>query len=362
MEEKMTNLLNPNDPPNGPKSTIHSHDLRLKTDVVHLVGDAFKFAPVPNPDGNPPGISLHMDLGDFNATDDYIIKGTSASDGTIRPEGGDSVDERWPFFYCTSGASCVFPNQPGIIHWALGVPILQGSLVTPTAACKADPTNCPRYFNNYRELVFRYLFVGHDFAAKGSALPQGGFSTRKVSGHAHHPGNTAAVTLGGWTFTKPGDIQVGDKITLAAVILHELAHLIGGNHGGTVTGPNCNPNDQSVLNYLYVRGLPKADGTLAIDLSRQVLNPVNPTDEDENSLKEFQGLGLGIMPYRLISYVPVANVAARLGLKQANLITGAKRYCGGSALVNTGVVRAVFPSVARSPIDWNYNGKIDTPP
>ena len=61
MEEKMTNLLNPNDPPNGPKSTIHSHDLRLKTDVVHLVGDAFKFAPVPNPDGNPGDISLRRD-------------------------------------------------------------------------------------------------------------------------------------------------------------------------------------------------------------------------------------------------------------------------------------------------------------
>src|SRR5262249_2127743 len=205
-----------------------------------------------------------------------------------------------------------------------------------------------------------YLFVGHDFGAKGSPLPQG-FSTRKVSGHAHHPGNTATVTLGGWTFSGL-DIQVGNTITLGAVIFHEFAHLLGGNHGGTVTGPNCNPNNQSVLNYLYVRGLPKADGTLAVDLSRQVLNPANPGDENENSLKEFFGLGQGVMPYSLISYVPVASVAARLGLKQANLITGAKRYCGGSPLVNTGVVRTVFPGVARSPIDWDYNGKIDNPP
>src|SRR5438093_8938119 len=134
-------------------------------------------------------VSLHMDLGDFNATDDYIIKGTSASDGTIRPEGGDSVDERWPFFYCTSGASCVFPNQPGIISWALGLPILQGALVTPTDACKANPTNCKRFFNEDRRgLVFRHLFVGHDTAAKGAALPDGGFLTRKTSGHAHDPG------------------------------------------------------------------------------------------------------------------------------------------------------------------------------
>src|SRR6266566_2603678 len=197
MQEFTQDPLNPNDP-NGAKSTIHSHDLRMKTDVVDLIGDAFKNAPVPNPAGGT-GISLHMDLGDYKGNDPYII-GTSTS---VPPtEGGQSVNERWPFFYCTSGANCVFPNQPGIIHWALGVPILQGSLVTPTAACKADPTNCPRYFNNYRDLVFRYLFVGHDFAAKGSALPQGGFSTRKVSGHAHHPGNTAAVTLGGWTFSK----------------------------------------------------------------------------------------------------------------------------------------------------------------
>src|SRR5262249_26502611 len=357
------------DPPNGPKSTKHSHDLRLKTDVVDLIGDAFFFALVPNPDGHT-GINFHLDAGLYSGNDNYFIK---SSQGPT--EGGDPVDERWPFYYCTSGtANCKFPNQPGIIHWALGLPILQGALaptlqggvpVIPLVippACKTDPTECKRYFNeDERGLIFRYLFVGHDFAAEGSPLPGGGFSTRKVSGHAHHPGNTAVVTLGGWTFSMPGDIQVGDKITLAAVILHEIAHLIGGNHGGTVTGINCNPNDQSVLNYLYVRGLPRADGTLAIDLSRQVLNPVNPTDEDENSLKEFQGLGQGTMPYRLISYVPVANVAARLGFKQANLITAAKRRCGGPA-ANTGLVRAVFPGVARSPIDWNYNGKIDTPP
>ena len=31
-------------------------------------------------------------------------------------------------------------------------------------------------------------------------------------------------------------------------------------------------------------------------------------------------------------------------------------------MANTGVVRAVFPGVQLSPIDWNYNGKIDSPP
>src|SRR5439155_9463842 len=122
MREFTANPLNPNDP-NGPKSTPHSHDLLLKTDVVDLIGDAFKNAPVPNPNSDNPnlgdyGISLHMDLGEYHGPDPYIIKGSPTS---VPPtEGGDVIDERWPFFYCTSGASCVFPNQPGVIYWALG--------------------------------------------------------------------------------------------------------------------------------------------------------------------------------------------------------------------------------------------------
>src|SRR5262249_31985772 len=193
MQEFTTDLLNPKDPPNGPKSTKHSHDLRLKTDVVDLIGDAFFFALVPNPDGHT-GINFHLDAGLYSGNDNYFIK---SSQGPT--EGGDPVDERWPFYYCTSGtANCKFPNQPGIIHWALGLPILQGGLartlqggvpVIPLVippACKTDPTGCKRYFNeDERGLIFRYLFVGHDFAAEGSPLPGGGFSTRKVSGHAH---------------------------------------------------------------------------------------------------------------------------------------------------------------------------------
>jgi hypothetical protein len=370
MQEYTTNALDPTDP-NSPKSVLHSHDLRLKPDVVQLIGDAFKNAlEVPNPDGNP-GISFHLDAGPPLPNDNnYFISAQGL-------EGGDPVDERWPFYYCTSGTpNCKYPNQPGIVHWALGLPILQGALaptldpngapVIPlviSPACKTNPAaaGCKRYFNeDERGLVFRYLFMGHDFAAEGSPLPGGGFSTRKVSGHANHPGNTAVITVGGWTFSAP-NVQVGDTITLAAVILHEVAHLIGGNHGGTVTGINCNPNDQSVLNYLYVRGLPKANGALAVDLSHGVLNPVHIADENENAMQESFGLGPGVMPYSLISYVPVANVNTRLGLKNGNTVTAAKRYCGGPP-ANTGVVRTVLPGVLRSPIDWNYNGKIDVPP
>src|SRR5207249_5377725 len=197
--------------------------------------------------------------------------------------------------------------------------------------CTGQP-GCRTYFSDYRGILFHYLFIGHYLVSDGEP------ST--VSGKANLLGNNAVVTLGQWTFSTPGDAQVGDNVTLAGTILHELAHNLGGLHGGIRGGLNCNPNNESVLNYLYQRGLITKSGTRTVDLNHQVLNAVHPADENESSPLETFGLGSGTMPYRLRWYAPLANVAQRLGISPS-LLSPAKHYCGSSTIVNNSRVLRV---------------------
>ena len=363
MEEKTTNLLDPNNTA-GPRSIVHSHDLRLKLGAVDKLGDALKKAPISNPDGFD-GIKLHMDLGPLPAgiNDPYVISTGS--------EGGDSVDERLAPFYCTAnntlGQPCLFPNQPGLLVWGYGLEMIKQSQVNPTA-CSTNPnsTNCRTYYSNFRSLIFRYLFVGHSLALKGELYPGGDgkqFLASTQAGFAQLPGLEFVVTLGGWTFSQAGDVNVGDVNTLTGALLHELAHTWGGRHSGYPGFGNCNPNNQSVLNYSYFRGMTyknpatKKDD-VRFDLSRGVFNATHPF-ENELALNEFYGLdslqrNLGDMPNRLKYFAPVASVAARLGF-DPSFIAPAKRFCDGSALSTSNVVR-VEGGYARSPVDWDYSG------
>src|SRR5262249_5037385 len=133
-------------------------------------------------------------------------------------------------------------------------------------------------------------------------------------------------------FTNAADKFVGDVNLLGSVMLHELAHNLGGVHEGypgdaaTPRTENCNPNNQGVLNYRYIRNWTLPNGTLTVDLSRGVLNPAGLHDEDEISLQEFFGLGAGTMPYQLSWFAPRDNVADRLGIPH-NLLAPAKRHC-----------------------------------
>src|SRR5262249_18319207 len=145
------------------------------------------------------------------------------------------------------------------------------------ATCQANPqlkvtdpdiysSQCRTYFNDYRGFMFHYLFAGHSQARIDPVTP-GVAST--ASGRADLPGRNFIATVGGWKFSNPGDQGVGDVITLAGVILHELAHNWGGLHEGfpgnqnllPPTDPqyfpskeNCNPGNIGVLNYRYQRG------------------------------------------------------------------------------------------------------------
>src|SRR5439155_10078075 len=116
---------------------------------------------------------------------------------------------------------------------------------------------------------------------------------------------------------------------------------------------------QSVLNYNYIRNLTLPNGQLTVDLSRGVLNAdLIHDDENESFLHETQGLGSGNMPYRLRWFAPIANIKARFGLN----IKEATHYCGGAPVNGpSGVARVDGLVVLRSPVDWDYNGKIDNP-
>src|SRR5258706_10216658 len=88
--------------------------------VVKMLGDAFRNAPVTNPDGLD-GITLHLDVGagyhaagpSYSSTeaDDYLVPADLA-------RGGESIVET---ACVTSGTlTCQFPGYPGTVSWKIG--------------------------------------------------------------------------------------------------------------------------------------------------------------------------------------------------------------------------------------------------
>src|SRR5262249_42991942 len=226
--------------------------------------------------------------------DPYIV-----SNAGNQAKGGGAIDERTAATYCTTflpgpPAQCVLPNQPGLVSWKKGFLHIKNN-----------------FFTDERQPFFHYVVFAHGLASEGDPLPAGGFKARSISGRADLPGNSVVISLGLWR-SSPPDTQVGSKNLQAATLLHELAHNLWGFHGGItndghvtindpiVPRPNCNPNKQSVLNYLYQSGgLLDQKGKFTVDLSGQVLTAPAGA-EDENALDEFTGLGPGPnMTYRL---------------------------------------------------------------
>jgi hypothetical protein len=160
------------------------------------------------------------------------------------------------------------------------------------------------------------------------------------------------VTLGLW------DQQTGTPFMQGSTLLHELGHNLGLRHGGVVsTGvlePNCKPNYQSVMNYLFqVRGLLDSTGVPHIDLSKQVLPTLT-----ETSLVESTGLGAAT-PYLPRWFAPssASYIDTALGTSAAT------RRCDGSPL---GALDPPFVRIDADPrllpaVDWNGNGTISGP-
>ncbi len=124
--------------------------------------------------------------------------------------------------------------------------------------------------------------------------------TDSTSGYSDVGGDDSAVTLGKW-MTSP--TQLPPVSQQAGALMHELGHSLGLTHGGRYYfngsttpffEPNCKPNYQSVMNYLFQMDLIQSDsqGDLVVDYSGQVLGILN-----ENNLNPTQGITGSAYPY-----------------------------------------------------------------
>jgi len=249
-----------------------------------------------------------------------------------------------------SGEVCAFPGFAGVVGWKSGFRAYRDGLIDRTgggADCSANPDSCEPRMPRTRKDIFHYVLFAH---ALGYGSPSNPLVPRKNSGIADPGGGDVMVTLGLW------DPQNGTPFVQGSTLLHELGHNLGLKHGGVVPSgaiePNCKPNYQSVMNYLFqVRGLLLPSGVPTIDLSRQTLPSLV-----ENMLSETSGLGMATT-YLPSWYAPndPNSINGVLGTSQAD------RFCDGSLVPNGGpsYVRIDGNSTAGSPLDWNGNGAIE---
>jgi hypothetical protein len=320
-----------------------------KFEALKMVAAAF--ANAPSPPLGPGSVMVHLDVGNNYQTAEYQKLGNTFIVPTPYAHGGDPIDEHSRATYCKDflPESCLFPDQKGLVSWKKGLRRIQQMTVPGSNPVK-------RYFDDNRQPLFHYAIFAHGLAVKGDQLAQG-FQARSVSGRGDLLGGDFIVSLGLWR----SSIESGDtgtdsasKVLQAGTLLHELAHNLGGYHGGSPDGLNCKPNHESSLNYLYQgAGLLDLLGRATVDLSREVIEAPAGSQEELN-LDEFLGVGTGAMKYRLRWYARKDVVENRLGIP----ITAAKGYCDGSAKVtNSGMVRVDGPDLQRKPIDWDFDMK-----
>src|SRR5262249_51177136 len=111
---------------------------------------------------------------------------------------------------------------------------------------------------------------------------QAGVPPTSRSGFSDGWGGDSFVTLGLWRFDDDPSVicntaatatncadQTGTVNVQAGTIMHELGHNLGLLHAGTHANPQCMPNYQSVMNYVYqTRLLTNSAGTVqSVDYS-----------------------------------------------------------------------------------------------
>lgn len=184
---------------------------------------------------------------------------------------------------------------------------------------------------------------------------------RSNSGESDLLGGDVMVTLGRW------DDFTGTEFMQASTLMHELGHNLALRHGGTATEPNCKPNYQSIMSYLFqVRGLLDPSGVPHVNYSDRVLPALN-----EGSLLESAGLGASPLPYLPRWFAPLAGSFLD---SQINT-TPAAKHCDGTPLNRDANGNLTEPPsvridgtglpgkpIAASPIDWNADTIATTSP
>jgi hypothetical protein len=393
-----------NDPLNQPPATVPAHTHMPSQIVLDDVAAVFTNAaqrrnPADPNETKSGAIKVHFDVGDVYQASPNVVKYKHAdgltncsaiTDPACLARGGEEITETELCPATQQSPSCDFPGFRGVVGWKGGFRMLRdqpllnlnNSSVPTEAQCVALGPQCVRRFDENRRHMFRYVLFAH---ALGVARvqpddPNTPFHEdrfpRSVSGVADgaNGGGDVMITLGLW------DNFTGTEHMQKATLVHEFGHTAGLRHGGSAPkednpAPNCMPNYQSVMNYLYqVRGVIGQSKSQTgpttvpvIDYSRQVLQLVNPgppsqlEDLDESSLTETalkQGNAVALHPPRW--YAPKAGSF----LDNLAGTTASTRHCDGSPLNATNnpadaieMVRvdATDPAAA---IDWNASGTI----
>ena len=361
----------------------HTH--RPPDAVLEMVGDAFKTAPVSNPNNEPDGIDVHFDVGSADdypqsAAKGYVILGDLARGGEEYDEmitvcGPEAGDPQWV---------CQFALYPGTVGWKSGFRGLRDALLQPAANVPLDeeahpcdaPGNdgpgqdCERVFDRNRKDIFRYVLFAHhlgvpkahclDLTGEPDTNPHFGLADpdcqagslfhtpNSYTGVADFGGGDAMVSMGG--FLNAAGEPVGTVNQQAGTLMHELGHTLMLTHGGAPGNPNCSPNYLSIMNYQFqLRSLIDELGDHRIDYSGQTIGALY-----ENSLSETSGLsGLlndppGAPRYRTAWYAPYMGIG-----------TKATRHCDGSAILDGAEMIRVDGTDVAGPVDWNGVGDAD---
>ena len=295
---------------------LHGTDGHLhipKLAALTAIGDTF----------NGHGIRMHFDVGNnYQGLSPYIVSAYA--------QGGQVIEEST--LACPNAVTqvCAFPGY-SVLSWKIGFQAVKDGF---------PPLNIAAHFAHNRKDSFHYVLFAHGFAIPSSTpgVPN------SVSGVGDRWSGDAMVTLGLW----PGDDPPGCDPTVtcinqtgtvqeqAGTLMHELGHNLGLAHGGPRPVPNCMPNYQSVMNYLYqVHGLLDSGGLFHIDYSSGLLPGLN-----ENSLT---ATSLGNTLYKVRFYGPVVPPASPAAL-----------HCDGTPITDGAMEARIDSPIGR--IDWQNNG------
>jgi uncharacterized repeat protein (TIGR01451 family) len=241
----------------------HSH--APAAHVLDDVTNAFKNAPVSNPDGVE-GIALHL------LKDEAVPDRPGILFNTTGPGKTDDFDD------------IKLGNPAGPCTGSFG-----------TAADRASP-NCAKILAAKR-LVFRYMIFGHTYAKTpgSSGISELGFRDPAGNPTNGNPGDTSLggndfmVTVWPNTFGAAAIAAAGgQRAAEASTFMHEFGHTLALQHGGG-DGFNCKPNYLSVMNYMFQ--FASIDTTRPMDYTSTAkgtnLGPLN----ENGGLDETKGIG-----------------------------------------------------------------------
>ena len=274
----------------------HNHMLKPEANLALVL--AFANAPVSNPDGTT-GINLHVDCGPTCIMDPVTGTSWGTSGSTQSYSAGFPESAYTPFGSANSDGTWNYAQLKQFIN-------------------PLDPSGTfATEYSLHRYHVFHYVLMAHTI---------GGFPGPQV------PVGFSGTTPGSWIITglalANSDTPVGSAPLQAVVLMHELGHNLGLQHGGLDT-VNYKPNYLSIMNYFFsTTGLYHNGRNGFLDYSRFPSIP----SLNKQSLNEAVGLNGG------------PAIAA----------FGTDYYCpGGIQGTNTGLQKVANPN---GPIDWNCDG------